>query len=109
MILYLAIVVEINHRFVIYYLDRTRDFISQPPPKNITDSVLFEHESRDFEALTLCGTNFCSTPISMRLRVLGFFGTLITFCCQIFEIPNGEPNMADAKVQIQPIFVKLNI
>ena len=50
--LYLATVVEHKHRFVISYLGRTRNFISRPLWKNITDPMLFKHESRDFEALS---------------------------------------------------------
>ena len=46
----LATFVEQKHRFVIFDFDRTRDFISRPLWKNITDPMLFEHKSRDFEA-----------------------------------------------------------
>ena len=49
MILYLATVVEQKHRFWIFDLDRTRDFISRPSWKNITD-MLLEYKSGDFEA-----------------------------------------------------------
>ena len=57
--------------------------------------------------ITLSGTNVFFAPISMRLCILEFFGALIS--CKTFDIQNGRRIMTDAKIQIQPITVKLGI
>ena len=70
-ILYLATVVEQKHRFVIFYLDCTRYFISRPLWKNITDPMLFEDKSRDFEALSHASLSRDTRQPGSKVKVVG--------------------------------------